>query len=51
MKEMCSIIVAQATIEGNLYRGVSGTSDQPRVGSDDCVSCAVGTWPKPDGQR
>lgn len=52
MKEMYSIIVAQATIEGNLYSATSPSpSDQPRVGSDSCIQCVSGTWPNPDGQR
>lgn len=54
VKEMHSIILAQATIEGNLYsRGptTSASSAQPRDGSDECIPCVDGTWPDPDGQR
>jgi hypothetical protein len=50
VKEIYSIIVAQATIDGSLYNG-NTPSAQPRIGLDQCISCVPGTWPDPDGQR
>jgi len=38
-------------IDGSLYNGSSSSSSQPRIGSDNCVSCQSGTWPDPNSQR
>ncbi len=49
---MYFIILAEADIQGNLYGTVSSsTSSQPRIGSDNCITCQNGTWPDPNGQR
>lgn len=50
-RETDLIILAQTTIEGNLYIAISATSAQPRIGSDNCIPCRNGTWANANGQR
>ena len=45
------VTLAELDIDGSLYDGLTNDSDQPRYGSEQCITCESGTWPDPDGQR
>lgn len=44
-------VSAEALINGDLYTGTSTSSDQPRVGQSNCLTCTSDSWPDVDGQR